>query len=118
MGHVLILSILLKHPPSDKKRMTQTYLGKLTGIENSSLVIFLDELEKRNWVQRVAHPSDRRAYVVALTENGKKRYSTINQLIANEEQQMLSFMSQSQRGVFGEFLTELLKNLSRSPDVD
>jgi DNA-binding MarR family transcriptional regulator len=116
MGHVLILSLLLKRPASDKTPMTQTYLGKLTGIEKSSLVIFLDELEKQMWVKRVAHPSDRRAYVIKLTESGHERFTAVAQVLHAAEVEILSFMTKSQRGVFGEFLKELIQTLETNPD--
>lgn len=111
MGHVLILSILLKRPEADKSPVTQTVLGKLTGIEKSSLVIFLDELEEKGWVKRTRHPSDRRAYVIKLTDTGTERFKVIAQQLQRSEEEMLSFMTKSQRGVFSEFLTELIRNL-------
>jgi len=111
MGHVVILSMLLKRPATDKTPMTQTYLGKLSDIEKSSLVIFLDELEKKEWVKRISHPSDRRAYVIKLTESGHNRFSEISKLLHDREQELLAFLSKSQRGVFGEFLAELIKHL-------
>lgn len=116
MGHVLILSLLLKRPTSDKTPYTQTYLGKLTGIEKSSLVIFLDELEKQMWVKRVSHPSDRRAYVIKLTESGHERFTAIAQVLHATEVEILSFMTKSQRGVFGEFLLELIRTLEQNTD--
>lgn len=111
MGHVLILSILLNRPATDKTPMTQTLLGKLTDVEKSSLVIFLDELEQKGWVKRTRHPSDRRAYVIKLTNMGTERFKVVAQQLHRSEEEMLSFMTRSQRGVFSEFLTELIRNL-------
>jgi DNA-binding MarR family transcriptional regulator len=110
IGQALILATLHGAPP-DQSPLTQTRLSKLTGIEKSSLVLFLDDMEKRGWVQRQSHPSDRRAYVIALTTAGTKRHAVVSKALFACEQEILSFMSKSQRGVFGEFLTELVARL-------
>jgi DNA-binding MarR family transcriptional regulator len=111
IGHVQILSALQKQPGSSTAPLTQTRLGRITGIEKSSLVVFLDDMEKRGWVQRQAHPSDRRAYVIALTSVGLKRHAAINKVVETCEQEVLSFLTKSQRAVFSTFLTELIQNL-------
>jgi len=110
IGQALILATL-HGAPSDQSPLTQTRLSKLTGIEKSSLVLFLDEMERRGWVERQSHPSDRRAYVIALTTAGTKRHAVVSKALFACEQEILSFMSKSQRGVFGEFLTELIARL-------
>ncbi len=91
--------------------LTQTRLCKVTGIEKSSLVLLLDELEKRGWVERKSHPSDRRAYVIVLTPIGTKRCNAVSKVIQTFEQDALSFLSKSQRAVFGTFLTELIERV-------
>jgi len=102
IGQALILATLHGAPSGQ---------SPLTGIEKSSLVLFLDEMEKRGWVERQSHPYDRRAYVIALTTAGTKRHSVVSKALFACEQEILSFMSKSQRGVFGEFLTELIARL-------
>jgi len=62
-------------------------------------------------LKRVKHPSDRRAYIIKLTESGNERFKAIAQLMHGCEQEILSFLTKSQRGVFGEFLAELIKHL-------
>ncbi|HVY23005.1 MAG TPA: MarR family transcriptional regulator [Steroidobacteraceae bacterium] len=111
IGHVQVLFALHKLLAPDNSALTQTRLGKLTGIEKSSLVLLLDDMEKRGWVQRQAHPSDRRAYVIGVTPAGTRRHATISKLLQTEEQQALSFLTKSQRAVFTSFLTELIQHL-------
>ncbi|MGN6422178.1 MAG: MarR family transcriptional regulator [Asticcacaulis sp.] len=41
---------------------SRSVLSKVTGIEKSSVVLFLDALEKDGWVERRPHPGDRRAH--------------------------------------------------------
>jgi DNA-binding MarR family transcriptional regulator len=111
IGHVQILSALQKQAGSTATPLTQTRLSRITGIEKSSLVLFLDDMEKRGWVQRQTHPTDRRAYVIALTAIGIKRHAAINKVVETCEQEVLSFLTKSQRAVFSTFLTELIQNL-------
>ena len=106
MDQVLILMTLQQS--SADPPLTQTRLCKLTDIEKSSLVLLLDELEKLGWIERQAHPSDRRAYIIAVTPAGTKRCNAVSKLIQTCEQDVLSFLSKSQRAVFGTFLTELI----------
>ena len=111
IGHVQILCALQKQSGSPVAPLTQTRLGRITGIEKSSLVLFLDDMEKRGWVQRQSHPSDRRAYVIALTPVGLKRHAAINKVVEACEQDVLSFLTKSQRAVFSAFLAELVQKL-------
>jgi len=114
IGHVQILSALQKSPGSPAAPLTQTRLSKMTGIEKSSLVLFLDDMEKRGWVQRQAHPGDRRAYVIALTSIGLKRHAAISKVVETCEQEVLGFLTKSQRAVFSTFLNELIQSLEKS----
>ena len=111
IGHIQLLSALQKLVEKPGTPLTQTRLGKITGIEKSSLVLLLDDMEKRGWVQRLAHSSDRRAYVIAMTSVGVKRYAAISKILHACEQEILSFLSKSQRAVFVSFLTELIQKL-------
>ena len=61
LGHVVLLASLL-----GKNDQTQTELTQTSGIEKSSVVLFLDFLEKDGWLERRRHPTDRRAHHVHL----------------------------------------------------
>ena len=50
--------------------ITQQSLGRSVGIDPSSMVATIDELESRGLVERRRHPSDRRAHALYLTEAG------------------------------------------------
>ncbi|MDQ6745062.1 MAG: MarR family winged helix-turn-helix transcriptional regulator [Actinomycetota bacterium] len=51
--------------------LTQLALGHSIGMDPSSMVSTLDELEAKGMVQRHPHPSDRRAHAVHLTPGGE-----------------------------------------------
>src|SRR2546430_975319 len=52
--------------------ITQHALGKLVGIDPSSMVSTIDELEAKGLVERRPHPTDRRAHALYMTEEGRK----------------------------------------------
>ena len=47
--------------------ITQHALGKCTGIDPSSMVSTIDDLEKNGLVERQPHPTDRRAHALHIT---------------------------------------------------
>ncbi len=51
--------------------LTQHALGKCVGIDPSSMVSAIDELEAKGLVERRRHPHDRRAHALHLTELGR-----------------------------------------------
>lgn len=51
--------------------VSQQQLGKAIGMDPSSMVGTIDELEARGLVQRRPHPTDRRAHALHLTDAGR-----------------------------------------------
>jgi DNA-binding MarR family transcriptional regulator len=60
--------------------LTQTELSEKTQIDRTTLGGLIDRLEKTGMVQRRAHPHDRRAHLVYLTEKGKSQSSELSAL--------------------------------------
>ncbi|HWG36860.1 MAG TPA: MarR family transcriptional regulator [Terriglobales bacterium] len=59
-----LLALIRESPKS------QTELASLCGVDPSTLVALLDELQACSWITRIRHPMDRRVHLVALTEAG------------------------------------------------
>lgn len=51
--------------------LSQVELSERTQIDRTTLCGLIDRLEKLELVERRTHPSDRRAYLICLTEQGK-----------------------------------------------
>src|SRR5205807_7766660 len=49
----------------------QQELGSAMGIDRSTMVVLIDQLEAAGLAQRCPHPSDRRARVLAITPAGR-----------------------------------------------
>lgn len=112
LGHVIILaSLRAERLNGAGDDMTQTRLAQLSGIEKSSLVLFLDGLEKDGWVERRRHPTDRRAHNVHITDNGMKRFEAVGQKLYANEQKALSVFGDDERATFIALLSRLLVHL-------
>ena len=88
LGHIAILGSL-----ATSGGLTQRQLIERTGIEKSSMVLFLDALERGGWARRHPHPSDRRAHLVALTAEGGQRLALIGPKLAATEQKFLEILA-------------------------
>jgi len=112
MGHVVILASLraqsLLHQESD---LTQTRLTQISGIEKSSLVLFLDALEKGGWVERRRHPTDRRAHIVHLTESGAERFNQVGLRLKQNEDECLAVFNDTERQQVSGLLLRLTRHL-------
>jgi DNA-binding MarR family transcriptional regulator len=119
MGQVLVLATLRAQRAIDRgDRLTQTQLARITGIEKSSLVLFLDALERDGWVKRLAHPKDRRAHIVALTEDGETRFEAVGLALHRQQQDNLSALDAAERAQLSALLSRLYRDLSeRHPDA-
>lgn len=115
MGHVLILSTLrAQRELHGESTLTQTRLAAITGIEKSSLVLFLDGLEKDGWVERRRHPTDRRAHIVHLTDEGGRRFEQIGAILFQREQENLAVLTAEERTHLLSLLTRLVRHLMPS----
>src|SRR4051794_23208134 len=52
---------------------TQIELARLVGLDKTTMVTTLDELERRGWAERRPSPHDRRARVIAVTAAGEEK---------------------------------------------
>jgi DNA-binding MarR family transcriptional regulator len=113
MGKVLILATLRAQRELGRgDRLTQTQLGRITGIEKSSLVLFLDALERDRWLKRLPHPTDRRAHIIAMTEDGEKRFEAVGMALYRQQQDNLSSLDTAEQTQLGELLTRLYNDLT------
>lgn len=91
-GQLAVLGAL-----ADKGAMSQRELGAVAQIEKSSLVLFLDQLEAGGWVKREAHPSDRRAHRVRLTEKGAAKFRKLGPSLKTVQDRFLAPLTAAER---------------------
>jgi DNA-binding MarR family transcriptional regulator len=88
--------------------ITQHALGKSTGIDPSSMVATIDELEKRGLVERRAHPTDRRAHALHVTELGRETLAQGRKLARQAQEELLAPLSADERRQLHDLLLRLV----------
>jgi MarR family 2-MHQ and catechol resistance regulon transcriptional repressor len=100
----VILEVLLHKGPQPINS-----IGNKLLLTSGSLTAAVDRLEKKGWVIRQAHASDRRSRLVVLTETGKTFINALFQEHAHSFEPLMSVLSPDER----ETLTGLLKKLGK-----
>jgi MarR family transcriptional regulator, 2-MHQ and catechol-resistance regulon repressor len=103
-----ILEALLHKGPQSVRE-----LGERIELTSGSMTIAIDRLEKRGLVTRADHATDRRAWVIHLTPEGK---TLISRVFAGHEQAMeraMRGLARSERAT----LTELLRRLGTTAEA-
>lgn len=77
--------------------VTQHALCKGTGMDPSSMVSTIDELEAKGLVERRAHPSDRRAYALHVTEAGRYTLAHGRQVVQEVQDELLAPLDEDER---------------------
>jgi DNA-binding MarR family transcriptional regulator len=75
----------------------QQELGAGMGIDPSTMVALIDELEAKGLAKRQPHPKDRRARAVVLTPKGRRLRERSRQLASQVEDEVLGGLSASDR---------------------
>ena len=89
---------------------TQRELGSALGIDPSTMVSLIDELEAAGLAKRRPHPTDRRAREVVITPKGRRLLERGRQMALQVEDEVLGGLSAGER-------RELLKLLRRALDA-
>jgi DNA-binding MarR family transcriptional regulator len=96
---------------TDAGPMNQRRLSELTLIDKSSVVLFLDGLEKDGWVRRLPDPDDRRAHIVEITEEGASRFAELGKKMQLVQDRFLAPLDPEER----DQIVELLERLGEKP---
>lgn len=66
LRQLAVLSVI-----ADEPGLNQSQLGRVTGIDRSTLAEVLTRMEANKWIERTASAADARAHAVTLTESGE-----------------------------------------------
>jgi len=89
--------------------LTQTQLGDLCGIDKTTMVVTLDELEKAGLAERRPSATDRRARVVAVTKAGERVVAKANAIAARIQDDVLAAVPDQEREIFLRVLATLVQ---------
>lgn len=107
LGQIAILGVL-----AQTNNLSQKQLTRLTGIEKSSMVIFIDGLEAAGLVERLRHPTDRRAHVVHLADRALAKLAPIGLRLREAEARNLSVLNAAEQETFAELLSRVADHVS------
>ena len=86
---------------------TQTELAHQIGLDKTTMVVTLDELERAGLAERRPSDTDRRARVIAVTPAGRKAVAKGEAVVARVQEEVLSVLPKGER----EALLNALMNL-------
>ena len=95
--------------------ITQHALCKGTGMDPSSMVSTIDELEAKGLVERRAHPSDRRAYALHVTDAGRDTLARGRQVVQEVQDELLAPLDEDEREQLRSLLLRLLTAAHEAP---
>lgn len=86
---------------------TQAALAAAIGADKTRIIAILDELQQNGLIERMADPEDRRARLLAITDEGRRLKDAVQTEIQRGEERWLGKLSATDRAVFLRVLQEL-----------
>jgi DNA-binding MarR family transcriptional regulator len=100
---------------SELGAVSQQTLADILAVDRSTMVGFVDELERKGHVHRGKNPRDRRAYALELTPSGAKVERKAAELLEGCEDHYLEPLSAAERRLLLELLGRLVaRDLART----
>ena len=90
-------------------------LGRLLGLEKSTVSRLVAGLQHRGWVERQRDPSNRRFYQLQLTPEGRTVADRIGQELRAHHEQLLAALTPDEREALTIGLTGLARALASNP---
>jgi MarR family transcriptional regulator, transcriptional regulator for hemolysin len=94
---------------------TQTELAKTVGLDKTTMVVTLDELEAAGLAERRPSPTDRRARVIGVTRKGRKKLDEAERIGDAIREDVLSALPAGERKAFLGALTKLVADRLAEP---
>lgn len=82
---------------ADAEWQSQQQLAGALGIHRNVMVGIVDELERRNLVERRRHPADRRAHAIHLTAAARKLVPRVEAILDACDDELLGVLSPAER---------------------
>lgn len=100
---------------ADTGEHTQTELLRTVGLDKTTMVVTVDELEAAGLAERVPSSSDRRARVVVVTQAGRRKLKEADAIIHAVHEDVLAVLPAADREVFMRSLITLVSGRLAEP---
>ncbi len=91
----------------DNPGLRQSQLATAMDIERPNLVVIVDELERRDLIERSRVPTDRRAYSLRATVDGRRLCLKASAAVAEHEKRVLANLSPESRVMVAEAMAAI-----------
>ena len=88
---------------------TQTELAEMVGLDKTTMVVTLDELERRGLAARRLSPDDRRARIISVTTAGKRKVAEADDVRERVQEDVLGSLSAREGVALMEALAKLVE---------
>ena len=86
---------------------TQTEIARMVGLDKTTMVVTVDELEAAGLAERRPSSTDRRARVIVVTDAGKRSVKAADKVLDRVRDDVLSVLEPDERRVFLDALSRL-----------
>jgi MarR family transcriptional regulator for hemolysin len=97
--------------------LTQTELARMVGLDKTTMVVTLDELEAAGLAERRPSSKDRRARVIAVTTAGERKVQEAEEITRRIYADVLAALPTGQRKAFLDALATLVTGRLAEPAV-
>lgn len=88
--------------------LSQQDLSRLLGLDPTTVVAVIDELERREYVERRRNPADRRRYILVLTDAGRSALTEAERVATEVENEFLGALSATEREALRDMLRRVM----------
>ena len=88
---------------------TQTELAEMIGLDKTTMVVAVDELERAGLAERHPAPEDRRARIIAVTPAGKRKLAEADSVKERVQEDILGELSPRQAAALLDALSKLVE---------
>ncbi len=83
-------------------------LAKKMGVTTGTLTVMVDRLEQQGLLQRTPHETDRRSYLIALTQKGQALFSEHHQYHLRLTEEITATLSTEEQALFSGVLEKVI----------
>jgi DNA-binding MarR family transcriptional regulator len=94
---------------------TQTELAEMIGLDKTTMVVTVDELERAGLAERHPAPDDRRARIIAVTSAGKRKVAEADRVKERVQAEVLGELSDREAAALIHGLAKLVEGRLAEP---